>query len=315
MAPVKRISRNRDNLILHFDPSTAPVLRVGSGETFQLETADAEELVKTIRTDADLIPAEFDENFVTPSTGPIYVNGAEPGDEVVVELINVEVVPPTFTCLLKGVGLMRDHMRDVPMTRVYKVADGYIHFDDKIRIPLRPMVGIVGSTPKEKIRVFFAGDHGGNIDDQNCTIGSHVHLPVYHPGGLIAMGDVHASQGDGETLMGVETNSVITARIHLIKGTNLKSVRVETPDRWSIVAKANSMDECIHLAALRAAQFLNEKLGLTTEEATLLMCAAVDFRNNSTIGGGYFNVMRAEIMKSLDSSGRLAGSVEANAGR
>jgi acetamidase/formamidase len=123
VAPVKRISRNRDNLILHFDPSTAPILRVGPGETFQLETADAEELVKTIRTDADLIPAEFDENFVTPSTGPIYVDGAEPGDEVVVELINVEVVPPTFTCLLKGVGLMRDHMRDVPLTRVYKVAD------------------------------------------------------------------------------------------------------------------------------------------------------------------------------------------------
>jgi amidase len=309
---MKRVSRSRENLILHFDGAAPPALTVAPGETFQVETADAEELVTTIRTDRDLIPAEFDENFVTPSTGPIYVEDAEPGDEVVVELIDIEVVPPSFTCLLKGVGLMRDHVRDVPMTRVYRIAEGLIHFDDRIRIPLRPMVGIVGTTPPEPIRVFFAGDHGGNIDDRNCTIGSHVHLPVYHPGALIALGDVHASQGDGETLMGVETDSVITARVHLIKRTGLKSVRVETPDRWSIVARADSMDDCVHLAALRAAQFLNEKLGLTMEEATLLMCAAVDFRNNSTIGGGYFTVMRAEIMKALDSSGRLSGSVESS---
>ena len=307
---MQRVSRARENLILHFDAANPPVLRVKPGEIFQIETADTLELVKTIRSEADLVPAEFDENLVTPSTGPIYVEGAEPGDEVAVEFIDVEVVGPAYTCLLKGVGLMREHMRKVPLTRIYNVANGYIDFDGAIRVPLRPMVGIVGSTPIDPIRVFFAGDHGGNIDDRNCTIGSHVHLPVYHPGALVALGDVHASQGDGETLMGVETDSLITARIHLIKGTGLKSIRVETPDRWSIVAHGASLDACIHLAALRAAEFLGEKLGLTIEEATLLMCAAIDFRNNSTIGGEYLNVMRAEILKSLDSSGRLSGSVE-----
>jgi amidase len=310
---MKRVSRARENLILHFDASTPPVLRVKPGEVFQIETADTLELVKAIRSSADLVPAEFDENFVTPSTGPIFIEGAAPGDEVVVEFINVEVVGTSYTCLLKGVGLMRDHMREVPLTRTYEVSNGVIKFDEKISIPLRPMVGIVGSTPVDPIRVFFASDHGGNIDDRNCTIGSHVHLPVYHAGALVALGDVHASQGDGETLMGVETDSLITARIHLIKGTGLKSIRVETPDRWSIVAHGDSLDDCIHLAAVRAASFLNEKLGLTTEEATLLMCAAIDFRNSSTIGGGYLNVMRAEILKSLDTTGRLSGSVEAAA--
>lgn len=307
---MKRLSRDRENLILHFDAAVPPVLRVHPGEVFQVETADAEELVKKIVTNDDLIPAEFDENLVTPVTGPIYVEGAEAGDELIVEIIDVEVVPPSFTCLLKGVGLMRDHVRDVPMTRVYKIADGFIHFDDNIRLPLRPMIGIVGTTPPEIVRVFFAGDHGGNIDDRNSSIGSHVHLPVYHPGALFGVGDVHASQGDGETLMGVETDSVATLRVHLKKDTGLKSVRIETPDRWSIVATTSSMDSCIHLAALRAAEFLNEKLGLTPEEATLLMCASVDFRNNSTIGGGYFTVMRAEIMKSIDTQNRLADSVE-----
>lgn len=311
---MQRITRERENLILHFDARVRPVLHVKPGEVFQVETADAEELVKTIRTNGDLIPADFDEDFVTPSTGPIFVEGAEPGDEVAVELMNIEIVPPVFTCLLAGVGLMRDHVREAPMTRVYSVADGFVNFNETVRFPLRPMVGIVGSTPVDPMRVFFAGDHGGNIDDRNCTIGSHVHLPVYHRGALLAFGDVHASQGDGETLMGVETDSVITARVHLMKNTGLKSVRVETPDRWSIVAKADSMDDCIHLAALRAAQFLNERLGLSMEEATLLMCAAVDFRNNSTIGGGYFTVMRAEIMKRLDTAGRLSGSIEAASG-
>src|SRR6266508_3437575 len=116
---MRRITRGRQNLILHFDAAIPPVLQVSPGEVFQLETADAEELVKTIITDNDLIPEDFDENFVTPSTGPVFVEGAEPGDELVIELIDVNVVPPTFTCLLKGVGLMRDHVRDVPMTRVY----------------------------------------------------------------------------------------------------------------------------------------------------------------------------------------------------
>lgn len=302
---MQRVARTRENLILHFSPDAAPVCTVRAGESIVLETVDAEHLVKDIRTNADLIPPDFDEEFVTPSTGPIAVDGAEPGDTLVLEILDIQLASLGFTCLLSGIGLMRDSMRNVPLTRVYQVRNGYVEFSPEIRIAVRPMVGIVGTTPLERTRVFFVGDHGGNMDDRNATTGSRVYLPVYQPGALFAMGDVHATQGDGETLMGVEIDADITARVGLIKGQRVPGPRIETSDRWGIVAHGASMDEAMHLTAGRVASFLMERLGLTLEEATLVMCATVDFRVNSAIGGGYTVVMRAEVAKAIDRLGRL----------
>src|SRR5207249_2413527 len=133
------------------------------------------------------------------------------------------------------------------------IRDGHVEFSRDIRIPVRPMIGIVGTTPSERTRVFFVGDHGGNMDDRNATVGSRIYLPVYQPGALFAMGDVHATQGDGETLMGVEIDADITIRVGLIKHYQIPGPRIETGDRWGIVAHAGSMDDAIHLAAYRVA--------------------------------------------------------------
>lgn len=308
---MRRIRRSRDNLILHFSPQAPPICRLSPGEEVVVETVNALHLIKPIHTSEDLVLAGFDETLATPSTGPIAIEDASPGDTLVVEIVDIALASQAFTCLLNGVGLMAEEVRQVPMTRVYHVREGFVEFSDAIHVPIRPMVGIIGTTPLVRTRVFLPGAHGGNMDDPNVTVGARIYLPVYCPGALFAVGDVHAAQGDGETAMGVETDADVTLRVGLIKGRTIPSVQVEAPDRWIIEGDAQSMEEAIRVAARRMAAFLMERLDLTLEEATLLLCAAVNFRVNAALGGQgpqgfrYPMVMRAEIPKMVDRLGRL----------
>jgi len=306
------IKRKKENLILHYDPAKEPIATVDPGEIFQVETADAEEWVKDIQTDQDVIPEDFNEDFVTPATGPIYVNGAEKGDTVVVEFLSIDVVPPSFTCTLKGIGYTNELFENAPTTHVYEIKNQFLYFNEEIRFPLAPMAGIVGTTPKERYRVFLVGDHGGNVDDPESSPGSYIYLPVFHEGGLLAFGDVHAAQGKGETLMGVETDAVLTLRVHLLKNFQVEGMRIETQNKWAFIATGDEFSETIKLAAHRMARFLQERLDLSIEEATAVMCAKCNYGINSALGKDYFAVIRAEIAKDIDAKDRLSGAYERN---
>jgi len=308
---MKYIKRSKQNLILHYDPEIEPICSIKPGEIIQVETADAEEFVKDIKTNDDIIPEDFNEDYVTPATGPFYVEGAEPGDTLLVEFLAIDIVPPSFTCALKGIGLTQELFENAPATFVYEVKNNYLYLNEDIRYPIEPMVGIIGTTPPEKTRVFLIGDHGGNVDDPDSTTGSYIYLPVYHKGALIALGDVHAAQGKGETLMGVETDSVVTLRVNVLKNIHVDSMQIETRDKWVISATGyDSFDETITLAAHRMAKFLMERLDLTIEEATAVMCAKCNYGINSALGKGYFYALKAEINKDIDAKGRLSGAYE-----
>ena len=308
---MKYIERKKENLILHFDHNIEPICSIKPGEIIQVETADAEEFVKDIRSNDDIIPESFDEDYVTPATGPIYVEGAEPGDTLVVEFLAIDIVPPSFTCALKGIGLTKDLFENAPATFVYEVKNNFLYLNDDIRYPIEPMVGIIGTTPQEKTRVFLIGDHGGNVDDPDSTTGSYIYLPIYHKGALFALGDVHAAQGKGETLMGVETDSLVTLRVNVLKNVSVDGMRIETKNKWALLATGyDSFDETITLAAHRMAKFLMERLNLTIEEVTAVMCAKCDYGINSALGKGYFYALKAEIDKNIDAKCRLSGAYE-----
>lgn len=304
------IERKRENLILHYDPNTKPICVVKPGEIFQVETADAEEFVKDIQSNDDLIPDDFDENNVTPATGPIFIEGAEEGDTLIVEILAVDIVPPSFTCILTGIGLTEELFENSPATFIYELKNNYLYFNEDIRYPVSPMVGIVGTTPPEKHRVFLVGDHGGNVDDPESAPGSYIYLPVYHKGALLALGDVHAAQGRGETLMGVETDAVVTLRVHVLKNTSVEGMMIETKDKWAVVTTGDSFQETLKLAAHRMARFLMQRLDLNIEEATVVMCAKCSYGMNSTLGEDYFFVLRAEIPKDIDAKARLSGAYD-----
>jgi amidase len=214
LTSIHRIAR--DEVIWAFGPDLSPVLEIDPGETVTLETNDC--FTGQIRSEADLV-TEIDIERVNSATGPIAVRGAEPGDSLVVELLEVRPEERGFATLIPGMGQLIEQV-EAPLTQVFRVDGDTIHMNERIRFPLRPMVGVIGcATGGETLTNGFAGEHGGNLDNHLHGPGATVYLPVRQPGGMLAIGDMHASMGDGEICFtGVEIAGEVTIRVGLLKG-------------------------------------------------------------------------------------------------
>ncbi len=206
----------RDEVVWAFSPDLTPVLEIDPGETVTLETNDC--FSGQIASEADLV-TEIDFSRVNSATGPIAVRGAEPGDSLVVELLQVRTEAQGFATLIPGIGQLNDQV-SAPLTQVFRVDGDVIHMTDRISFPLRPMVGVIGvATESDTVSNGFAGEHGGNLDNHLHGPGATVYLPVRQPGGMLAIGDMHASMGDGEVCFtGVEIAGEVTIRVGLLKG-------------------------------------------------------------------------------------------------
>ncbi|MDP9284450.1 MAG: acetamidase/formamidase family protein, partial [Actinomycetota bacterium] len=201
----------RDEVIWAFGPDLRPVLEVDPGAVITLETNDC--FTGQIRTEADLV-TEIDFERVNGATGPIAVRGAEPGDSLVVALLEVRPDDCGFATLIPGMGQLIEQVQ-APLTQVFRVEGDLIHMSDRISFPLRPMVGVIGcATGGERLTNGYAGTHGGNLDNHLHGPGAIVYLPVRQPGGMLAIGDMHASMGDGEICFtGVEISGEVTIRV------------------------------------------------------------------------------------------------------
>src|SRR5881396_2446980 len=113
-----------------------------------------------------------------------------------------------------------DDLVKAPVTRLFRVEDGWIHMNDHVRFPARPMVGVVGvATDGETLSNGLAGRHGGNLDNHLHAKGARIYFPVRQPGGMFAVGDMHASMGDGEICFtGVEIAGEVDVRFDVLKG-------------------------------------------------------------------------------------------------
>ena len=159
--------------------------------------------------------------------------------------------------------------------KVVQVHDGFVHFNDRIRIPIRPMIGKIGTAPAlECLRSSAPGVHGGNMDCPELTVGHTIYLPVNVQGGLLAVGDVHAVMGDAEICgTGVEIRARLTLTIDLRRGRPRAMTwpRIETPEEIITVAAATPVDEALYLAAKEMVLWLEEEHGFDRAEAYLLL--------------------------------------------
>src|SRR3954453_8761405 len=208
-----------------------PRLRVEPGETVLVESEDA--LSGQIRTNADRrdrsrIP------YSNPLTGPIFVEGAEPGDALAVEIR--EIRPTIGQCATKT-----DQPRqlvewlgaDCPHgTHVCPIRDGLIYWSDSVAIPYAPMLGCLGTAPDwGSPSTGPAGPHGGNMDIVETCPGSTVYLPVFVPEGLLFLGDAHAAMGHGElSATGLEMPAASTITVDLVRGRRLAWPRIESSE-------------------------------------------------------------------------------------
>lgn len=265
---------SRDEIIWAFGPDLEPVLEVEPGSTVRFETRDCFD--GQIRSEADLV-TEIDFERVNAATGPVAVTGAEPGDSLVVELLEVEPIEWGVATLIPGYGQLIEKVA-APVTRLFKVEDGMVELNDRVRFPTRPMVGVVGvATAVETLPNGLAGEHGGNLDDHLHGPGARIYFPVRQPGGMFAVGDMHASMGDGEVCFtGVEIAGAVTVRFDLLKGKQATWPVTELPDRWIPHATADEFPEALERVTEEAARLLVDEWDFTLEDAFIFLSVACD---------------------------------------
>ena len=278
----------RDQIVYSLDKAHPPVLEIAPGETVRFQTYDA--CSGTVRTSADLLDRPHPKG-ANPATGPVGVTGAWPGDSLTVEILDIALAGEGFLAVKTGVGLL-SHRADRSVTRMVPIRDGQVCFSDRIRFPVRPMVGVIGTAPEgDGVETVLPGPHGGNMDNLYVTTGATVHLPVAVPGALLGIGDVHASMGDGEiTMVGLEICAEVTVKVGLLKGAPVSRPWIETPDLWITTGDASDPAESLRIAAEGMTDLLREKLDLGFEEAYMLMSARGDVQVCQICGPGNFPV-------------------------
>ena len=237
---------SREHIAYRLDKDHAPVLAIDVGQTVVLETYDAR--TGTIQNNTDLLDHPHPDG-ANPATGPVYVRNAEPGDALVVEIEKIELAPEGFLAVKAGEGLL-GHMAKSFATRMVQIEDGVVHFGNS-RFPANPMVGVIGTSPAgEGISTSFAGPHGGNMDNKYLTEKSRVYLPVYVPGALWSLGDVHGAMGDGEiTFIGLEICAEVTVRVDVQKNAAPRRPLIETATHWITTGDHLDLGQAARIAA------------------------------------------------------------------
>ncbi len=263
-----------DRTHFRLDPNIEPVMVVAPGTEIWVDTLDNE--AGRIRSESDLGSTRLDD--VNPVTGPIGIETAEPGDVVRLDILEVRVAPYGHIVLLQGYGLLAGHV-EAPRTRIVTIHGNAIHFNERINLPVRPMVGTIGVAPRDGATSLAAGDYGGNMDNKDVAPGSTLYVKAQVPLGLVYLGDLHAAMGDGEVcLNGVEIAGSVRLRIGLEKGLHLRNPMIETPGGWEVVVYDPDIERAIELACEDMAYFLAERLGITLGDAVMLTSVACDVR-------------------------------------
>ena len=246
-----------DKSVYTFSKDNPPFCNAQPGEMLLFRTMDcfAGQL-----TSEDQQMAEIDLTKVNPAAGPVFVEGAEPGDVLVVDVLDITVADVGCTRTSGKSGPLRDVTEE--RSRILSIVDGCVQFND-IRWPSNPMVGVMGTAPSgEPVATGHAGNHGGNMDSKKITKGARVYFPVRVPGALLQMGDIHATMGDGEICgTGVEIAGEILVRVSLIKNFALNWPVTETKDNWYVNAKGKDYDESLILASKELCRLMEPAYG------------------------------------------------------
>lgn len=215
-----------------WDNSIAPVLRVAPGETVTVELENASGGQLGPDSQAGAIAA-LDFARINPVTGPMFIEGAKPGDALVVEILALEVESWGWTANIPGFGLLADRFTE-PVLRTSRIANGTIELFTGMRLPSLPMIGTIGVAPAEPgaFSVVPPTRYGGNMDIRHVGAGATLFLPVAVEGALLSLGDGHAAQGDGEVCgTAIETTAAATLRISLERQRHLPAPMLLTDAR------------------------------------------------------------------------------------
>lgn len=260
------------DVIYAFSKSHEPILHVASGETVKIDTFDC--FKNQIQSEDQEVSA-IDWDQVNPATGPVFIEGAAPGDVLKVTIEELEIGDQGVMVTGPELGVM-GHRMEAMESKIIPIQNGKALFNDRLHLPLNPMIGVIGVAPEgEPVSCGTPGAHGGNMDTKLITKGATLYFPVAAEGALFALGDFHAAMGDGEiSVSGIEVPGSATVRFEVIKGSRLKHPLLKNEDGLAFLVSAMTLDEAVSTAVEEMIDLLQPQSELTVSEMTMLMSAA-----------------------------------------
>ncbi len=264
-----------ERLVYAMSRENAPVLTIRSGDTVEIETADCFE--NQIQSESQPFVA-INWEHVNPATGPIFVEGAEPGDLLAVRIERIE--PGDHGVMTTGhdMGVFGDELAESAI-RIVPIRDGQIEILGH-HWPVNPMIGVIGTASAgAPVANGTPGEHGGNMDCKLITEAATLVLPVNVPGALFALGDLHAAMGDGEVCStGVEMPGRVTVTLTVLKSADLPTPFLADDDLAVAIVSRPTLDEAAAEAARAMAHWLQRKTGMALSEIAMLLSAKGDLR-------------------------------------
>jgi len=266
--------------------SHKPVLTIEPGDEVFFDINDVSSWQITKDSEVGVLTT-YDDSKLYPLAGPVLVKGAEPGDTLIVDVLDVQNGDFGWSAILPGHGLLEEFNN--PYLYKWELKDKKsAPFEKGIRIPIRPFCGVMGVAPPEEgtFDVMPPGRHGGNMDIRHLTVGSRLELPVWVEGALFSTGDLHAAMGDGEVCVcAIECPGHARYRFSLEKGTNLAwpryTCKAQPPPRKGYKVCTGIGPDLMQAskeAVRNMLAYLTSKYGLTREDAYVLCSVAADLR-------------------------------------
>jgi len=265
-----------------FSKLIPPVLTVRSGDVIKADTYEASD--RQLHSDAkleDLVNIDF--GPIHPITGPVYVEEAEVGDILAVDLLKIDLHDYGWQAIVGGFGFLTDRFPN-PKLNIHEidVKNKTSMFNDKVKIPLRPFPGIMGVAPdtEEMLSTIPPRANGGNMDDPSLVEGTTVYFPVFVKGGLFSIGDGHAVQGLGEVCgTAIETPMTFTYRLRVIKDKpEIKEPQYETDDYYAVTGFGTTIDIATKKAVNYMVDYLSNNYDISAEDAYMLCSLVGDLK-------------------------------------
>ena len=262
--------------VFAFDGKNECVAEIMDGETLIFRTRDCFD--NQLSEEGTCIGA-LNWDHINPATGPVYVQNAKAGDVLKVEILEISVDKQGVMCALPDNGVLGSLVKEESVKRI-KVENGKVHFNEELVFDVTPMIGVIGVAPKDgAINCGTPGCHGGNMDNKRIKEGASLYFPVFHDGAIFSLGDVHAAMGDGEVMVsGVEISADVKARLSVIKGIHIETPMLENEELCGVIYSHEEIEKAIFHAVRIMNERVQENLGLSLNEAGMLLRAVGDLR-------------------------------------
>ena len=255
----------KDHVIYAMSSENKPVLNVHSGDRITFETMDC--------YSDEVTPDEPDRRChqINPASGPVAIEEAMPGDTLKVTIEKISLGSRALVGSYPNSGTMKELVTR-RMIHFLPVQQSQLEFQSDLIVKADPMIGVIGVAPQEKeVGCGTPGEHGGNMDCRKIREGAVVYLPVFHPGALLALGDVHAAMGDGEVMgSGAEIAAEVTVKVEVLKQA-CTGPWVADQDQLYALASAKTMEKALKRCCQKMNCQLQRQLGCTPEMAGMLM--------------------------------------------